>query len=211
MINFLLETKNMSYGDCYKKKVGCGYKKPDHGYKVIKCGDTEIVYKKGSAHVKCVEKVTDISGFYLICGEKGIENTSCESSTIVKTERCLVVQIVQYEEHPRFGYLQILNVTDSCPILLQIVDTHKDDFCKKFKMIGAGGNGARTYEFEFKKVRCNKLKEFKYTFVQGFSNNVVGSVTSQLSATGHGSAHRVEEDDVGDLIAMFPEGQCEPL
>lgn len=198
----------MSYGDCYKKKVGCGYKKSEHDYTVVKCGDTEIVYKTGTAKTKCVEKVTDISGFYLICGEKGIENASCDSSSIVQTERCLVVQIVQYEENPRFGYLQILNVPDSCPVLLQIVDTHKDDSCKKFAMIGAGGNGARTYDFKFTKTRCNKLKEFKYTFIQpgldGF--DPVPSVLS--SATGHGSAHRVDEEDVADLVAMFANGQC---
>lgn len=194
--------------DCSCKKP-CGYKKPECDYKVLKCGDTEIYFKKHTAKVKCVEKVTDIAGYYLICGEKSIENDSCEAPSLDPVERCLVVQIVQNVEHPRFGYMQILNVTDSCPILLKIVDTHKDDYCKKFAMIGAGGNGARTYDFKFVESRCNKLKKFKYTFAQGFSDNTVGSIVTQLAAVGGGEGCRVDEEDVEELLAMFPEGQCE--
>lgn len=192
-------------------KRDCGCKsKPDCGdYKKIKCGCTEVIFKKNTAKVKCVEKLPCVAGYYLICREQTIENTSCEAPSLEPVERCLVVQIVQSEENPKFAYLQILNVTDSCPILLQLVEIHSKDPCKKWKMIGAGGNGARSYDFKLGDIRCWKVKDFKYTFVQGFSDNVVGSITTQLAATGCGCACRVDEEDVADLIDQFPEGQCE--
>lgn len=199
---------------CDKCKKGHGYKKtPHHGcgeYEHVKCGCTEIIYKPGTARVKCDDKYPCIAGYYLICHEQTIENnyetTPCGSVDLTPTVRCLVVQIVQSFDDSKFGTMQILNVTDSCPILLQLVENGTKDYCNNYSMIGAGGNAARTYDFKLDDVKCSELKCFSYTFVQGFS--VIDANLSFQAATGCGKAERVCESDVPSLIAKYTDGQC---
>ena len=225
----------MGYGDCQKhgkskyghddceckshygkSDCGCsgGYKKHDCGcgsqYEKVKCGCAEIVYKKGTAKVSCHEKFPCVEGYWLVCREKSIENNYEESpcgdvdlhNPVVK---CLVIEAKQYG---KFVTLQILNVTDSCPILCTIVDNYSKDPCRKWKMIGAGGNAARHYDFKFGDIKCYEVKDFSYNFVQGASLVIDETSTQFQAATGCGNAWRICEHHYQEYVDKYPEGDC---
>ncbi len=227
----------MGYGDCHKKhghgkshygdckckshsKCDCkskhGFKHdcdPCGKFKKVKCGCTDIWFKKGTAKVVCRKKLPWVAGFFLICREKTLANnyntdTVCGLVEPV-SELCLVVQVTQNEDHPKFCTIQVLNVTNFCPILCKLVKVDGKDHCPKWKMVGAGGNAARNYVFKLKNIKCWEVNKFSYHFTQGRSSVNNSSSTSQ-AAVGCGNAHRICEDEVQTLIDRFSEGVCDP-